>query len=209
MGHGGALGRPLAWEVGDLYFSLGSSTNLFYTASGNCFLFPDLGSPSTNRGVGLLGLLRLYWGQQPENPAVYCISQKKWWFDLQEIAKCGPGKHYMELWKVCSQFSQVQTLGSSTLRIERMVEMQWVVKRLCIQPAHGYGALVLDSSCIPSPAPQVLPPLCAAPEMGCWWLSVAFSSAAGWGRRGRRVCSESRISQDAFGGRNKTLTQAG
>ena len=43
-----------------------------------------------------------------------------------------------------------------------------VVMRLCIQPAHGYGALVLDSSCIPSPAPQVLPPLCAAPEMGCW-----------------------------------------
>ena len=31
----------------------------------------------------------------------------------------------------------------------------------------------------------------------------------GWGRRGRRICSESCISQDALGGRNKTLTRAG
>lgn len=63
---------------------------------------------------------------------------------------------------------------------------------------------------IPSPPPpKSLLLLCTASGMGCWQFSVAFSSAAGWRRRGRRVCFESCISQDAFGGRKISLTQAG
>lgn len=70
--------------------------------------------------------------------------------------------------------------------------------------------MVLDPSVLCDPLSQA-PPLLRSLWNGLLIIlgGIQFSSATGWGRRGRRVRSESCISQDALGGRNKTLTQAG
>ena len=68
------MGKALAWEIGDLHVNLGSATDFLCTASGKSL--PPLG-PWVHihkmRGVGLVGLLRLYWGQQSVIPTVYSV----------------------------------------------------------------------------------------------------------------------------------------
>lgn len=90
---------------------------------------------------------------------------------------------------------------------EGSVAMLWSVPLAMDMDAEPYPRLSLYS--ITAFPPQVPPLPCAASEMGCCSFSMAFSSDARRRRRGRGVRFESPISQDASGGRNKTLTQAG